>query len=56
MFGGYVLMLWCPSSPIKYLNICAPLHWAHHIYLRFLSTKYMRPLMSVIGKLIQART
>lgn len=38
-----------------YLYICVPVRQDHHIYLRFLSTKYMRPLMRVMGKLIQAR-
>ncbi len=28
----YVLMLWCPSIPIKYLNICAPVRWASHLF------------------------
>lgn len=39
-----------------HLNIGELLRQARHIYLRFLSTRYMRPLMRVMGKLIQART
>jgi len=38
-----------------YLYIRVPVRQDRHIYLRFLSTKYMRPLMRVMGKLIQAR-
>lgn len=38
-----------------YWEICVPGVQDHHIYLRFLSTKYMRPLMRVMGKLIHAR-
>lgn len=32
------------------------LYKAYYVYLRFLSTRYMRPLMRVMGKLIHATT
>lgn len=38
-----------------FYKIFMPVRQAYHIYLRFLSTRYMRPLMRVMGKLIQAR-